>query len=476
MSSPARWMLRLVPGVIGIVGFFTARAGGASPPHQKRRPAVAHSQPIVSGARNIREETNSETVPLLARPGFVTQRYSALLRPGQQCRGGNANRSAPVRSSGTSTEIWKETSSTLRGRHAPGTRLHVEKSLKRSIDWLFTQQAKDGGWHSKTYGSMRGGASITALVLYTLSRNPNSIPESRRKDVERSLAFLRRGIRKKGFVVPPDGSLDYPCYATAMTLIAARRLKLKLPKIERDRLIAFLLKEQLTEAKGFKANHPDYGGWDLLAGSGTTEVTTGTNVSISAYVLEALRAEKGPAVVQARKLAAKWISRCQNLPKDGGFYFHPKRSHLGNKALWTDKDGKSPRSYGTATCDGLHILRSVGISLKDPRFQAGLGWLKRHTAVNVVPGFEQAPKSLGWKEGLRYYYASRLAPLLPLLKAKDAANRRTKLVTVLLKAQRTDGSWKSESARMREDDPLIATCLAIIALQEIRKQQTKKTK
>jgi hypothetical protein len=30
--------------------------------------------------------------------------------------------------------------------------------------------------------------------------------------------------------------------------------------------------------------------------------------------------------------------------------------------------------------------------------------------------------------------------------------------------QRTDGSWQNESDRMRENDPLIATSLAMIAL------------
>jgi hypothetical protein len=332
------------------------------------------------------------------------------------------------------------------------------------------KQAGDGGWHSETYGSQSVGASNTALVLYALSHDPSRIPKSRRKDVDRAVAFLRRGIAKKGFVVAPDGTLDYPLYSTAMTLLAARRLKLKLPEAERRKLIDFLVNEQLTERKDFKPGSPDYGGWDLLAGSGAKGVTSGTNVSVSSFVLEALRDESSAAAKRAKKLAAKWAAGCQNFPKDGGFFFHPKRSHLGNKALWTDKDGKYPRSYGTATCDGLHCLLSCGVPKSDKRFLAGLGWLKRQTQVKVVPGFEDAPQSLGWKEGLRFYYACRLPPLLPLLDPKDAAKRRAELTAVLLKSQRKDGSWQSESARMREDDPLIATCFAIIALTELRKQ------
>jgi hypothetical protein len=351
----------------------------------------------------------------------------------------------------------------------------IDTSLQLAVAWLFAQQGKDGGWHSVAYGSQRVGASDTALILYALSHDPRLIPKFRRKDVDRAFAFLRRGVAKKGFVVAPDGTLDYPLYSTATTLIAMRRLQFRTkPQAgERRKLVDFLINEQLTERKGFKTANPDYGGWDLLAGSGARGVTSGTNVSVSSFVLEALQDETGAAAKRAKKLAAKWAAGCQNFPGDGGFYFHPQKSHLGNKALWTDKEGKHPRSYGTATCDGLHCFLSCRVPKSDKRLQSGLGWLKGHRSVKVVPGFEDAPKSLGWKEGLRYYYACRLAPLLPLLDAKDAAGRRSELMAVLLKAQRKDGSWKSESARMREDDPLIATCFAISALTELRKQQEK---
>ncbi|MFQ5730405.1 MAG: prenyltransferase/squalene oxidase repeat-containing protein [Planctomycetaceae bacterium] len=343
----------------------------------------------------------------------------------------------------------------------------ADRSLSRAVAWLMSQQAKDGGWHSATYGSMRGGASITALVLYAMGRLPPQLVKPHRAKLEHGLAFLQRGISKKGFVTSPDGSLDYPAYATAMTLTACKRLGLPLEKSARMKLVAFLVREQLTEAKDFKPGRPDYGGWDLLAGSGARGVTSGSNVSVSAYVLEALAADESAAANAVRKRAGSWVRGCQNFPGDGGFFFHPQRSHLGNKALWTDKKGKHPRSYGTATCDGLLCLRFAGTPKSDKRFVAGVGWLKSHPAVKGVPGFEEAPKTLGWTEGLRFYYYCRLAPLLPFLADRDAAGRRKAIIAVLTKDQRNDGRWKNESARMREDDPLIATCFAVIALGEI---------
>ena len=38
------------------------------------------------------------------------------------------------------------------------------------------------------------------------------------------------------------------------------------------------------------------------------------------------------------------------------------------------------------------------------------------------------------------------------------------MVKQLIKLQQKDGRWQNDSAKMREDDPLIATCLAVVGL------------
>ena len=50
---------------------------------------------------------------------------------------------------------------------------NAKESIQRGIDWLLKQQSVDDrGWHSETYGAMRGGASSTSLVLYAASHLP----------------------------------------------------------------------------------------------------------------------------------------------------------------------------------------------------------------------------------------------------------------------------------------------------------------
>jgi hypothetical protein len=59
---------------------------------------------------------------------------------------------------------------------------------RRGLDWLVAQQAADGGWHSTTYGQLKDGASVTALVLEAMSHAPAI-------DQQKHLAAAKRGFR-----------------------------------------------------------------------------------------------------------------------------------------------------------------------------------------------------------------------------------------------------------------------------------------
>jgi hypothetical protein len=98
---------------------------------------------------------------------------------------------------------------------------------------------------------------------------------------------------------------------------------------------------------------------------------------------------------------------------------------------------------------------------------AAVKWLVDHAAVEIVPGFEDLPAELGWRDGLRFYYAQSLARVLHLLPEGVAQDRAERLAKWLIKEQSGAGSWKNESARMREDDPLIATPLVLTALAHL---------
>lgn len=338
-----------------------------------------------------------------------------------------------------------------------------EDPLAKAIAFLLSQQSDDGGIKSKAYGVLRPGAATTALALYAISHAPDEYSRPYRRQLQRAADFLKTGIGKSGKIAAPDGTLDYPTYGAAMTLIAADRLDLDLPDADKERLTQWIIDAQLTEAHDIDKNNIQYGGWDLEATSGAKgDQLKGTNISITSFALEALQGSMQKDADAARRRALDWVARCQN--EDGGFVFHVWPTHPGNKALWTDEAHEHAVSYGTPTCDGLRSLIYCGAGKNDERVKRAIAWLSKHPDVKIVPGFRDKAALYGWQDGLRFYYYFTQAKALPYLPAAEAKRRGAALRKILLAEQRPDGSFKNKQPRMFEDDPILATCLATIVL------------
>src|SRR2546422_11529957 len=86
--------------------------------------------------------------------------------------------------------------------------------LARAADYLWAQQGDDGGWHSRTYGLLRSGQSLTPFVLEAVLHV--SAPPTR---VDRAIAFIRANVRG-GALGLADSIPDYPNYATALAVSA----------------------------------------------------------------------------------------------------------------------------------------------------------------------------------------------------------------------------------------------------------------
>src|SRR5690606_27998852 len=97
-------------------------------------------------------------------------------------------------------------------------------------------------------------------------------------------------------------------------------------------------------------------------------------------------------------------------------------------------------------------------------------WLNAHPQVDAVPGFPSDEVSVAASQGLFYYYAAALAQTMAAYPQAQFAARGPDLVAELVARQRPDGSWANTIAAMREDDPLTATCLALMALSELNDQ------
>lgn len=340
----------------------------------------------------------------------------------------------------------------------------AKQAVAKAAEYLAGQQGADGGWHSQTYGQLKDGAAVTTLALYAISFLPADQRQNLQGPIERGFAFLEPGMLKRKTIASPDGSLDFPTYAAALWLISRRRLGLPTDATHSVLLRDYLLTAQVAEGRGFAPDHPQYGGWDFLGKEDAQGITTGTNISVTGYVLAALQglptAEK--QVSQAIDRAKEWVLRCQQA--DGGFCFTTEPMSLNNKAGFVDEARDKPRPYGTATADGILALLAAGMDqLHDP-IRKAVAWLVDRPSLELVPGFENLPPELGWQRGLRFYYYAALAHVLPQFPETARAARRGALTKLLLAAQKQDGSFLNESDRMRENDPLISTPLAMVAL------------
>lgn len=364
--------------------------------------------------------------------------------------------------------------SSKKGKSQAGTQASVpakaknaEEAIARSIDYLMSKQAEDGGWHSEVYGGLRGGAATTCLVLYSLAYAPAEYVDPHHEQLLKAGDFLKLGLDEKGFASNPDGSPDYSNYASAMLLIANDRLDLELSKHQQQRLVNYLLAAQLDSEHGYDSDSPEFGGWDLMGWMEPPKETAGTNISVTRLVVEALVIySRQDDVREALRRAEDWLGGCST--RDGGFCFHPRQSHDGNKAGWYDDEREEAVAYGTATADGLRILQVLNVQADDPRREGAIDWLTKNAKTkNKVPGFEEKVAESGWDQGLLWYYEFALSTTINNFPSKTQAYLAQSVVKRLVAEQNPEGFWENKSTRMREDDPLIATSFALIALSNL---------
>jgi hypothetical protein len=293
-------------------------------------------------------------------------------------------------------------------------------AVARAARYLWSRQSPDGGWHSTTYGLLRSGQSLTPFVLEALLRLPD--PPSER--VGRALAFLTSRF-------DPENA-DYPNYATALAVLALRRLGRDVSP-----LVAWLRTQQFSPENGWTEDHPAYGAWGMGGVPQRPPEPGHVDLSMTRHVLQALAAAGVRPDDPALRRARVFLDRCRN--RDGGFQFT-------TVVLEANKAGLG-RSYGAATADGILSLAALG----DPAAEARR-WLAQRHRTDLVPGFTTVAQQR-WARGLRFYYAAAVQEAAPELP-----------VGPLLGRPRRDGSFANPEPIVKEDDPLIATAFAIRAL------------
>jgi len=333
-------------------------------------------------------------------------------------------------------------------------------SLARAAQYLWSQQADDGGWHSHTYGLLRSGQALTPFVLEALLEIPDAVYPLPQAKVDRALAFIRKNTRPDGALGMADpGIPDYPNYSTALAVSATSRARRPGWGMQVRPMLAYLRAQQFTEQNGWHPADPVYGAWGMGGGRRTPPDTGHVDLSMTRYVLEALRDAGMPASDPVFEQALVFLERCQNLDADGGFFFSTTEFDT-NKA---GHDGKHFRSYGTTTADGILALLALRRPLDDPRITAAQQWLASHHRDMDVPGFVGAAYQR-WPRGLSFYYSSAAAQAFRSLGIEAGSG----IADGLNRTEHPDGSWANPENLVKEDDPLIATGFAVRALVAVQ--------
>lgn len=360
-------------------------------------------------------------------------------------------------------------------------------ALERAANFLWSKQSDDGSWRSEYYGVMRSGQSLTPLVLHALMQSIDSLSSDEAGNARRAAQFIIEHLDAHGAVGRSDlDVLEYPVYSTAYAVESLQRIQTYRELLGPAgweairRMQKFLISAQYQESHGFQPADAAYGSWGF-----NTPVRRGVvghlDIAHTRKALTALQTWQDRDALQQAQARSKYFlllmqkhrdaTAQQPQPSssrddataatfDGGFYFSPT-ALSANKALY-DEEHQSWRSYATATCDGILALQAAGVEPSDPRLTAALEWLRRHADVDYpqgVPTDHPEP----WGDAIRFYHYAVRAEVYR--RFNFPATDKTQLVEAVIHRQQPDGSFvNTDSPLMKEDDPLVATALAVIAL------------
>ena len=327
--------------------------------------------------------------------------------------------------------------------------------LGRAAAFLWSQQAADGAWHSRTYGLLRSGQSLTPFVLRALLEVPADAYPSQPARVDRALAFIAHKTRADGALGLADSIPDYPNYSTALAVLAICKARRPGWEAQARRMTDYLRTQQFTEQNGWMHDQPAYGAWGMGGERRTPPDTGHVDLSMTRYVLQALRGAGIRVTDPLFEKAGVFVSRCQVGGGDGGLFFSTTEADINKAGM----DGSHFRSYGTATADGILAMLAMEVPETDERIRSAEQWMRRNHRDNLVPGFA-GDAYQRWPQGLSFYYAAASAEALHAL----AIDLGSGAQEALKASQRADGSWANPENLVKEDDPLIATPFAIRAL------------
>ena len=356
----------------------------------------------------------------------------------------------------------------LRDPKNQSLRNEVQLAIDRGLEWLKAEQQPDGSWSKADH------PALTALPAMAFQRAPGGKARDP-KVLAKAYAFLRSQARPDGGIYNA-GLSNYNTSVVMMALLGANDPQDD-PMIEKAR--RFIAGQQ---AKGMA--RPALDGGFGYGPTGASPKRMHPDLDNTLVSLEAVRAyrEARPTTELAGakdldwKAAIDFATRCQNLPgpnplewasadpaNKGGFVYYPGFSNAGDEPLPNGK--KALRSYGTMSYAGLLSFIYADVKKDDARVVAALDWLRKNYTLEENPGMG--------KQGQYYYYHLMTKALaaagIDQLETGDGKkiDWKREVATKLINLQQGDGHWVNDTGRWMENDPVLVTSYAVLALSQL---------
>lgn len=338
-------------------------------------------------------------------------------------------------------------------------------AIRRGCDWLVAGQRPDGSWSDTNY------PALTALPLWALVRSGDP---SRKPAIDKAVQHILTFVQNDGGIyrnMPGRKGGGLSNYNTAICMTA-------LFETGDAALIPVILK-----AREFVASAQHLGD-DVYRGGFGYDKSTGrayTDLLNTFYSVEALRLTAGaedsrPAGSKKTEVnweeTVKFIERMQNpasagTNNAGGFFYNPTDPKAG--ATTNAAGVVTLRSYGSMTYAGMLAMIYAKVNRNDHRVQSAFDWAAAHWTLEENPGMGA--------QGIYFFYTVLTRALsayqqdLVPRKGAQPLNWREEVARKVVALQQVDpktgGFWVNANNRYWENDPVLVTSYALLALEHL---------
>jgi squalene-hopene/tetraprenyl-beta-curcumene cyclase len=329
-------------------------------------------------------------------------------------------------------------------------------SMARGLAWLATTQQVSGAWSDRQF------PALSALALWSFC----DAGQKHHPAADKAVAYILSCVQTNGGIyvdVPGRKGGGLSNYNTAICMTA-------LHATGRKDLVRVI-----QNARTFVAGAQHFGDDVYSGGFGYDRVTKRayTDLMNTHFSVEAMRrtqdvedlrpAGEARAEIDWNKALA-YVEKLQNKAGDdaGGFVYNPDDPKAGTVTN-TITGAVTLRSYGSITYAGLLSMVYANVTRDDPRIVSAVDYSARHWTLEENPGMGS--------QGLYFYY-NVMSRALDTARLDSIARAgagpiawREQVARKIMSLQRPDGTWANANNRFWENDPVLATAYALLALE-----------